>query len=284
MRSSCASRDLTTLHRAGAVRVQRRPGSSYADIARARSMPAYGASSFESEESKRRVFSFKTVPWLSASGYDPRPIMRAPSNSRGAATTLDVVRGRGESVAGSRFAVVARRSRTVVKGQKRKRSKDGTPREAVDHGTTAGRARMRRAQRAPRSTFGLGRACPVHRAFFSSAPRPALARRAFNHSPSPRGLFTPALDVRSSSKPRWLQFQAVTPCSNDTLAAGAELRTTRTGLPGSALRRRARARGACPGRRRSARSRRAARRGRGAPPSRSRRPIRRCASGRPSRG
>jgi len=196
----------------------------------------------------------------------------------------DVVRGRFEEAAGRWFRVVARRSVTVMKGRRGKRSRDGTPREAVDHGTTAGRARMRRAQRAPRSTFGLGRACPVHRAFFSSAPRPALARRAFNHSPSPRGLFTPALDVRSSSKPRWLQFQAVTPCSNDTLAAGAELRTTRTGLPGSALRRRARARGACPGRRRSARSRRAARRGRGAPPSRSRRPIRRCASGRPSRG
>ena len=38
----------------------------------------------------------------------------------------DVVRGRCESVAGSRFPVVARRSRTVVKGRRGKRSRDGT--------------------------------------------------------------------------------------------------------------------------------------------------------------
>ena len=44
-----------------------------------------------------------------------------------------------------------------------------------------------------------GRACPVHRAFFTSAPRLALARRAFDHyAPLPVALFTRALDVRSS--------------------------------------------------------------------------------------
>jgi len=63
-------------------------------------MPDHGASAFESEEGKRRDLSFKTVPWLPASGYDPPPIARAPFISRGAATTSDVVRGRCEEVAG----------------------------------------------------------------------------------------------------------------------------------------------------------------------------------------
>jgi hypothetical protein len=65
-------------------------------------MPDHGASSFECEEGKRRHLSFKTVQWLPTSGYDPRPIMRAPCSSRGAATMSDVVRGRGEEAAGSK--------------------------------------------------------------------------------------------------------------------------------------------------------------------------------------
>ena len=83
-------------------------------------MPDHGASSFESEEDKRRDLSFKTVPWLPASGYDPRPIMRAPSISRGAATTSDVVRGRCESVAGSE---VSGRRATVSNGGERAEGK-----------------------------------------------------------------------------------------------------------------------------------------------------------------
>ena len=189
MRSSCASRDSTALHRVGAVRVQRRPGSSYADIARARSMPAYGASSFESEESKRRVFSFQTVPWLPASGYDPSPIMRAPCISRGAATTSDVVRERCEEAAGRRFRVVARRSRTVMKGRRGKRSRDGTPREAVDHGAAASRARMRRAQRAPRPSLVWGERVPSIEPF-SPPPLdpPSPVARSTTNPRSPRPL------------------------------------------------------------------------------------------------
>ena len=151
-------------------------------------MPDHGASSFESEEGKRRVFSFQTVPWLPASGYDPRPIMRAPSISRGAATTSDVVRGRCESVAGSKFPVVARRSRTVVKGRRGKRSRDGTPREAVDHGAAASRIQMRRAQRAPRSTSGWGERVPSIEPFSPpplDPPSPVARSRTKHFSPRP---------------------------------------------------------------------------------------------------
>ena len=93
MRTPCASPDLTVLHRDGAVRVPGRLGISYADIARARPMPDHAASSFEREKGETSTLSFKTVPWLPASRFDPRPIVRAPSISRGAATMSDVVRG-----------------------------------------------------------------------------------------------------------------------------------------------------------------------------------------------
>jgi hypothetical protein len=66
-------------------------------------MPDHSASSFESEEGKRRDLSFRSVPWLPASSFDPIPILRAPWISRGAATTSDVVRGRGEEDAGRNF-------------------------------------------------------------------------------------------------------------------------------------------------------------------------------------
>jgi hypothetical protein len=63
----------------------------------------HSAVGFESKEGETRAFSLRTVPWLQASGFDPMPILRAPSISRGAATMSDVVRGRGEWAAGAGF-------------------------------------------------------------------------------------------------------------------------------------------------------------------------------------
>ena len=83
-------------------------------------MPDHGASAFESEEGNRRDLSFKTVPWLPASGYDPPPIARAPFISRGAATTSDVVRGPCEEAAGSQ---VSCRRATVSSGCERAEEK-----------------------------------------------------------------------------------------------------------------------------------------------------------------
>ena len=165
----------------------------------------HSASAFESEEGETRALSFRTAPWLRASGYDPTAIVRAPSISRGAATTSDVVRGRGEEDAGRRLRGVARRTRAVLKGRRRKRSRDGTPREAVDHGTAASRIRMRRAQRAPRPSLVWGERVPSIEPF-SPPPLdpPAPVARSSTHPP-PRGLFTPALDVRSSCQPRPLR-------------------------------------------------------------------------------
>ena len=158
-------------------------------MARGRSMLDHGASAFERETGETSALSFRTVPWFQASGFDPMPIVRAPSISRGAATTSDVVRGRCEEAAGRGIRVIARRSRTVVKGRRGKRSRDGTPREAIDHGAAASRNRMRRAQRAPRSTFGWGERVPSIEPFSPPPSRPAPARRAFNHAPfSPRPL------------------------------------------------------------------------------------------------
>ena len=100
MRTSWASRDLTLLHRVGAVRVPGRLGISYADIARGSPMLVHGASGFEREKGETSVLSFRTVSWLPVSDFDPLPIVRAPSISRGAATTSDVVRGPCEEAAG----------------------------------------------------------------------------------------------------------------------------------------------------------------------------------------
>src|SRR6476659_4747567 len=98
MRTSCASLDSTALHRVGAIRVPTVPSST--NIARGSPMLVHGATAFESEEGEMRALSFRTVPWLPASNYDPMSIVRAPCISRGAATTSDVVRGPYEEAAG----------------------------------------------------------------------------------------------------------------------------------------------------------------------------------------
>src|SRR4030095_10823242 len=95
-------------------------------MARGRPMLVHGASALEREQGQTSALSFRTVPWLPASSFDPLPIVRAPSISRGATTTSDVVRGRCEEAAGRGVRVVARRSGTVVKGRRRKRSRGGT--------------------------------------------------------------------------------------------------------------------------------------------------------------
>ena len=78
LRTSCASPDLTVLHRVEAVRVPGRLGISYADIARGRPMLVHSATAFESDEVKTRALSFSSAPWFQASGVDPMSIVRAP--------------------------------------------------------------------------------------------------------------------------------------------------------------------------------------------------------------
>ena len=116
---------------------------------------------------------------------------------------VDVVRGPCEGAAGSK---VSRRRATVWNGGERAEEKKVEERNRAFGGRTRfcceSYPSPPNAERAPGSSFGLGRACSVHRAFFSSAPRPARARRAFNPDPSPRALFTRVLDVRTSFKPR----------------------------------------------------------------------------------
>ena len=101
------------------------------------------------------------------------------------------------------FRGVARRSRTVVKGRRRKRSRDGTVHEAADHGGAASRVRPRRMPSEPAVHLWLGASVSRTSSLFllrpSTRPRPSRVRP---RSPAPRGLFTPVLDVRSSFKPR----------------------------------------------------------------------------------
>ena len=78
MWTSRASPDLTVLYRIEAVRVPSRPGTSETDIARVRPLLDLGASAIGSEEGETRALSFRTVPWLPASSYDPMSIVRAP--------------------------------------------------------------------------------------------------------------------------------------------------------------------------------------------------------------
>ena len=89
---------------------------------------------------------------------------------------------------GARSPVVARRSVSVVKGRRGKRSRDGTPREAVDHGTAASRARMRRAQRAPRPSLVWGERVPSIEPFSPpplDPPSPVARSRTNPRSPRP---------------------------------------------------------------------------------------------------
>jgi len=95
--------DRANLGRCSGVCVPSRRGISYTDIARARRMHDHGASAFEREEGETRALSFRTVQGLPASSFDPMPIVRAPSISRGAATTSDVVRGPYVEDAGRRL-------------------------------------------------------------------------------------------------------------------------------------------------------------------------------------
>ena len=88
----------------------------------------HGASAFESEEGETRALSFRTAPWLRASGYDPTAIVRAPSISRGAATMSDVVRGPCEEDAGSE---VSGRRATVSNGSERAEGKKVEGRDAA---------------------------------------------------------------------------------------------------------------------------------------------------------
>ena len=92
----------------------------------------HGASAFEREKGETSVLSFRTVLWFQASGFDPMPIVRAPSISRGAAMTSDVVRGRGEEDAGEAAAgsevssLNARRAGANRENGGEKGSMDGT--------------------------------------------------------------------------------------------------------------------------------------------------------------
>jgi hypothetical protein len=157
------------LHRVGAVRVPCRPCPSSSDIARGRPMLVHGASAFGGEEDERRAYSFKTVQSFPASGNDPTPIVRAPSISRGAATMSDVVRGPCEEDAG--------RKPCPERGSHGRRTT--VQLLARSHWPCT-------AERSRPCSIGIGR---------RSGP---LLGTGF----SPRGLFTPVLDVRSSSKPR----------------------------------------------------------------------------------
>jgi hypothetical protein len=47
--------------------------------------------------------SFRSVPWLEASSYEPGPIVRAQCIVRGAATTSDVVENRAKRTRGEAF-------------------------------------------------------------------------------------------------------------------------------------------------------------------------------------
>ena len=195
---SCASRDSTALRRVGAVRVPSRPGTSDTDIARSHSI-ARPRCVVICKRGRRDA-----RPFVQDRAVAPSVRLRADAD-RARAVDLpwrsnDVgcrsrtwQRGRGEP-----SPVVARRSGTVVKGRRGKRSRDGTPREAVDHGAPASRARMRRAQRAPRSTFGWGERVPSLEPFSPPPSRPAPARRAFHHAaPLP----APASPPPSTSAP-----------------------------------------------------------------------------------
>src|SRR5258705_5230061 len=99
---------------------------------------------------------------------------------------------------GARFPVVARRSRTVVKGRWRKKSKNGTLKSAA---TPAHRRTLHDCADfwlAPPFIFHQGELVPLFRAFSSAAPRPALARRAFSHEAL---LPAPASPAFSTSPP-----------------------------------------------------------------------------------
>src|SRR6185369_12616762 len=114
--------------------------------------------------------------------------------SRGAATmsgrrAKSFRRGRGEHVSGRRATVWNGGERAEEKKvEERNRAFGGRPRFCCESSPSPPNA-----ERAPPFIFWLGRACSVHRAFFSSAPRPAPARRALAHDSSPRARFTRVL-------------------------------------------------------------------------------------------
>ena len=125
-----------------------------------------------------------------------------------------VRRGRGEEG----LRVVARRSGTVVQGRRGKRSRDGTA--CVRPSTTellrvGSETAERRAS--PPFNFWLGRACPVHRAFFPSA----LSTRSRPSRVQPRTLLPAASSPPpSTSAPRRHPTFAVPPRRSTPRPAG----------------------------------------------------------------
>ena len=113
---------------------------------------------------------------------------------------------------GEQLRVVARRSRTVVKGRRGKRSKDGTPREAVDHRASSSRAPNAPNAASPPVHLGSGASVSRPSTFFPSAlstcSRPSRVRErsllpapsspAFS-TPAPRRLPTRTVSVRRSN-------------------------------------------------------------------------------------
>jgi hypothetical protein len=183
--------------------VGRRPGTSDVCVMDAKSnRHANGPDSMKRGRVPRRTTSDtvrRDSPFRVMSPHEESRAEHLPWRSNDVRTSCEVDSRRPR---GATFPVVARRSRTVVKGRRGKRSKDGTPREAVDHRASSSRAPNAPNAASPPFIFGLGRARPVLRPFSPPPldPPPPVARSTTH--PSPRALFTRVLDVRSSSKPR----------------------------------------------------------------------------------
>src|SRR6185369_7126379 len=118
--------------------------------------------------------------------------------------------GRGEQVSGRRATVRNGGQRAEEKKvEGRNRAFGGRPRFCCESYPSPPNA-----ERAPGSSFGRGERVPFIEPFSPPPldPRPPVARSTTH--PSPRARFTRVLDVRSSSKPRPLEFQAevTVPC------------------------------------------------------------------------
>jgi len=127
-----------------------------------------------------------------------KPLMNSQDrcNVGGAARMSTSFEDRAKGPRGARFRVVARRSGTVVKGRRRKRSRDGTVHSAADPGSAASRVRPRRMPSEPPVHLLIGASVFRSSSLFllrpSTRPRPSRVRAPI---PAPRGLFTRALDV-----------------------------------------------------------------------------------------